>query len=193
MGFDIFGKTIGIVGTGRIGAAFAAIMKGFGCKLLGYDIVQSNQLIQQTGITYTTLNDLCKKSDVISLHCPLTNSTHHVFDKQLFSLMKKGVLFINTARGGIVNTVDLIDAIEFGTVAAAGLDVYENEKPIFLKNHLHKPIRDTLFQKLRLSPNVLITGHQAFLTNEALSNIAETTINNLTQFRKTGHSQNDLN
>lgn len=193
VGFDLFGKTIGIVGTGKIGSVFANIMKGFGCKLLGYDMVQNTELIQQTGITYTSLNELCKNSDVVSLHCPLTNVTHHLFNKHLFCEMKKGVIFINTARGGIVNTVDLIDAIESGIVAVAGLDVYENEKPIYFKNHLHRPIQDVVFEKLRLLPNVLITGHQAFLTNEALSSIAETTIKNLSEFSEKGNSQNDLN
>lgn len=192
VGFDLYGKTIGIVGTGKIGAAFATIMKGFGCKLLGYDIVQNTGLIQQTGITYTSLAELCKQSDVISIHCPLNESTKYLFDKEVFSKMKKGVFFINTARGGIVNTVDLIEALEEGTVAAAGLDVYENEKPIFFINHTEKPIQDTIFKKLQSFPNVLITGHQAFLTNEALRGIAETTISNLVAFSEKGFSLNDL-
>lgn len=193
VGFDLFGKTIGIVGTGKIGAAFATIMKGFGCNLLGYDIIQNAELIRQTGITYTSLNELCKKSDVISVHCPLTNMTHHLFNKHLFGEMKKGVILINTARGSIVNTIDLIDAIENETVAAAGLDVYENEKSLFFKNHRDSPVKDVVFEKLRSLPNVLITGHQAFLTNEALRNIAETTVSNLSEFSQKGSSQNDLN
>ena len=193
VGFDLFGKTIGIVGTGKIGAAFATIMKGFGFKLLGYDIVHDKALIQQTGIVYTSLEDLCKKSDVISVHCPLNESTKYLFNKDTFSLMKKGVFFINTARGGIVNTQDLIEALENETVAAAGLDVYEKEKPIFFKDHKEKPIQDAVFQKLQSFSNVLITGHQAFLTNEALRGIAETTIANLTQFSQKRSSTNDLN
>jgi D-lactate dehydrogenase len=192
VGFDLFGKTIGIVGTGKIGTAFASIMKGFGCKLLGYDIEQNKELIAQTGITYTTLEDLCEKSDAISLHCPLTNITHHLFNKHVFSKMKKGVMLINTSRGGIVNTVDLIDALENEVVAAAGLDVYEHEKPLFFINHFDKPIQDNVFKKLQSFPNVLITGHQAFLTNEALTGIAETTIKNLAEFSEKGFSKNDL-
>jgi D-lactate dehydrogenase len=193
VGFDLFGKTVGIIGTGKIGSAFANIMKGFGCKLLGYDILKNKELILQTGITYLTLNELCKNSDVISVHCPLTNATHHLFNKQLFNEMKKGVFFINTARGGIVNTVDLLDAIEKGIIGAAGLDVYENEKPLFFRDHLDSPIKDTVFEKLRLLPNVIITGHQAFLTNEALGGIAETTIKNLTDFSERRYSENNLN
>jgi D-lactate dehydrogenase len=167
-------------------------MKGFGCKLLGYDIVQNRELIRQIGINYTTLEELCANSDVISLHCPLTNVTHHIFNKNVFCKMKKGVIFINTARGGIVNTLDLIDSIENGTIAAAGLDVYENEKPLFFTNHFDKPIQDSTFNKLISLPNVLITGHQAFLTNEALTGIAETTVTNLADFAQNGFSRNDL-
>ncbi len=193
IGFDLNGKTVGIVGTGKIGAAFARIMNGFGCKLLGYDIVQNRELIHETGISYTTLEKLCANSDVISLHCPLNNGTYHLFNKYVFCKMKKGVIFINTARGGIINTVDLIEAIENGTIAAVGLDVYENEKPLFFINHLDKPIQDDTFKKMQSFSNVLITGHQAFLTNEALSGIAETTIKNITEFSEKGFSQNDLN
>lgn len=192
VGFDLFGKTIGIVGTGKIGTAFANIMKGFGCNLLGYDIAPNMELVSQTGITYTTLEELCKQSDVISLHCPLTPITHHFFDKHVFCKMKKSVVFINTARGGIVNTVDLIEAIENGTIAAAGLDVYENEKPLFFINHFDRPIQDKIFKKIQSFPNVLITCHQAFLTNEALTSIANTSIKNLTEFSEKGVSQNDL-
>jgi D-lactate dehydrogenase len=193
VGFDLFGKTIGMVGTGKIGAAFATIMKGFGCKLLGYDIVQNAELIQQTGIVYTTLDELCNQSDVISIHCPLTSVTHHLFNKRLFCKMKKDVFLINTARGGIINTLDLIDALTNKTIAGAGLDVYENEKPIFFTNHLDNSIQDTVFKKLQSFPNVLITGHQAFLTNEALSGIAEATLKNLTEFSEKGFSKNDVN
>jgi D-lactate dehydrogenase len=194
VGFDLYGKTVGIVGTGKIGANFARIMNnGFGCKLLGYDIVQNKELISQTHITYTTLDELCNNADIVSLHCPLTKITHHLFNKYVFAKMKKGVILINTARGAIVNTIDLIAAIENGTIAAAGLDVYENEKPLFFINHLDKPILDSTFQQLQLLPNVLITGHQAFLTKEALTSIAQTTIKNISEFSTKGYSENDLN
>jgi D-lactate dehydrogenase len=192
IGFDLHGKTIGIVGTGKIGAAYARIMNGFGCKLIGHDIVHDRELIAQTGIMYTTLEDLCKNSDVVSLHCPLTSDTNQLFNRDVFSKMKKGIILVNTARGGIVNTIDLIEAIENGTIAAAGLDVYENEKSLFFINHFDKPIQDSIFEKLRSFPNVLITGHQAFLTKEALRCIAETTIDNLMEYKDKGVSKNDL-
>jgi D-lactate dehydrogenase len=193
VGFDLHGKTVGIVGTGKIGAAFGKIMNGFGCKLIGYDIKQNSELIQQTGLSYVTLEELCKYSDVISIHCPLNSSTKHLFNKNIFNSMKKGVFFINTARGGIVNTVDLIKALEEGIVAAAGLDVYENEKAIFFHNHSVSKIKDEVFNLLRTNSNVLITGHQAFLTNEALKGIAETTVSNITEWSQKGFSKNDLN
>ena len=192
IGFDLHGKTIGIVGTGKIGSVFAHIMEGFGCKLLGYDVQENAALINQTKIEYKSLEDICKESDVISLHCPLNSKTKCLFDKKLFLLMKKGVYFINTARGGIVNTKDLIEALENKSIAAAGLDVYENEKEIFFRNHLNTIIVDEVFDKLRSLPNVLITGHQAFLTNEALTGIAETTFQNINDWENKGKCENDL-
>jgi D-lactate dehydrogenase len=193
VGFNLYGKKVGIIGTGKIGAAFATIMKGFGCILLGYDIEQNKELIAQTGITYTTLEELCGASDIISVHCPLTNSTNHLFDTNVFSKMKKGVYFINTARGAIVNTIDLIAAIENGTIAAAGLDVYENEKQSFFKDNSKAHIHDIILEKLIAMPNVIVTGHQAFLTKEALTSIAETTLGNINEFLEKGFSKNDLN
>ena len=193
IGFDLHGKTIGVVGTGKIGSAFAKIMHGFGCKLIGYDIEEKKELVHQTGINYTSLEDLCKSSDVISINCPLNTATKYMFNKSVFAQMKKGVVFINTARGGIVNTLDLMDALDKRIVAAAGLDVYEYEKPIFFHNHKGLQINDELFPKLRSYPNVLITGHQAFLTNEALSGIAEITIANLDEWEHYGVSKNEVN
>jgi len=193
IGFDLYGKTIGIVGTGKIGSVFAKIMYGFGCKLLAYDIEVNEALIKETQIEYASFENVCKQSDVISINCPLNSETKYMFNKSTFSLMKKGVVFINTARGGIVNTKYLMDALDNGTVAFAGLDVYENEKPIFFHNHSDKKIEDELFEKLRSYPNVLITGHQAFLTNEALEGIATTTMNNIDQWSKEGKSINDIN
>lgn len=192
VGVDLHGKTIGIVGTGKIGATFAKIMHGFGCKLISYDILENKELIRQTKITYTSLEELCKLSDVISLHCPLNSATKYMFNKNVFKQMKKGVFFINTARGGIVNTLDLMAALNDGIVAAAGLDVYENEKQIFFYDHSGSKIKDELFETLRSYPNVLITGHQAFLTNEALQGIANTTITNLSDWTQNGISRNDL-
>jgi D-lactate dehydrogenase len=193
VGFDLFGKTVGIVGTGKIGEAFARIMHGFGCKLLANDIEKNQKLIEATGIKYTSVNDLCEQSDVIALFCPLNDATRYLLNKDTFKIMKKGVFIVNTARGGIVNTIDLMNAIDNGTVAGAALDVYEYEKPIFFKNHNSKRINDDLFAKLRSYPNVLITGHQAFLTKEALKGIAETTLFNLNAWESKSESLNDLN
>ena len=192
VGYDLHGKTIGIIGTGKIGRAFAKIMNGFGCKLLAYDLVENNELISQTNISYTTLENLCKKSDVISIHCPLNSTTKSMFNKTIFSMMKKGMVFINTSRGGIVKTFDLLEALNNGTIAAAGLDVYENEKTIFFHNYIGLQIKDDIFCKLRSHPNVLITGHQGFLTNEALQGIANTTIANLTDWEYNGISVNEV-
>jgi D-lactate dehydrogenase len=192
VGFDLHGKTIGVIGTGKIGASFARIMNGFGCELLAYDPEPNQELMQQINIEYTSLETVCKKADVISVCCPLTETTKYMFNKSTFALMKKGVVFINTARGGIVNTLDLIDAIEQGIVSAAGLDVYEYEKPVFFKDHSKIEIKDDVFEKLRSFENVLITGHQAFLTNEALEGIANTTIENLTEWQEKGVSKNDI-
>lgn len=192
VGFDLHNKTIGVVGTGKIGAAFVRIMHGFGCKIVAYDIEQDNELIEHFNVQYTSLEALCKISDVISINCPLNEATKYMFNKTTFSVMKRGVVFINTARGGIINTQDLLDAIDQGIVASAGLDVYEYEKPIFFYDHSNNQIEDKLFEKLRAHDNVLITGHQAFLTNEALQGIAKTTIDNLDQWTETGKSENEV-
>ena len=192
VGFDLHGKTIGIVGTGKIGGAFTRIMHGFGCNLLGYDIEQDQELIDETNISYTSLKELCEQSDVISVNCPLNIYTKYMFNKEVFSKMKKEVMFINTSRGGVVNTNDLMDALDNGTVSSAGLDVYEYEKPIFFYDNTGKELEDKLFEKLRSYENVLITGHQAFLTNEALRGIASTTIANLDVWQRNGTSENEL-
>lgn len=192
VGFDLHGKTVGIVGTGKIGSAFGNIMHGFGCKLLGYDLEHNSDLIRDANITYTSFEELCQTSDVISVHCPLNGATKYLFNKDSFAKMKKGVVFINTARGGVVNTVDLLDALESGIIGFAGLDVYENEKPIFFYDHKLSKIDDVLFHKLRNHPRVLLTGHQAFLTNEALTGIANTTIANLDAWAAAAISENEV-
>ena len=192
VGFDLHGKKIGIIGTGKIGTAFAKIMHGFGCQISACDPQENEELIQQIDINYTTLEEVCTTSDVISVHCPLNHETKYMFNKSNFSLMKKGVLFINTARGTIVNTEDLIDALKMGNIGAAGLDVYEKEKTIFFGNHINKKLEDHLYTILRSFPNVLITGHQGFLTNEALEGIAQTTIVNFNAWAYNGLSENEL-
>lgn len=193
VGFDLHGKTIGIVGTGKIGAAFAKIMHGFGCKILAFDMQENKELMNEIPISYVSIEDLCVNSDVISVHYLLNGTTNHLFNKTTFSQMKKEVIFINTARGGIVDTEDLLDAIENKMIGAAGLDVYEKEKPIFFHDHTDTPIKDSLFLKLRSYPNVMITGHQGFLTTEALEGIAHTTVANLNAWAYKGISENEIN
>lgn len=193
VGFDLFEKTVGLVGTGKIGAAFARIMNGFGCRLLAVDPYPNEPLIRETGISYVSLETLCRESDVIAVHCPLTPETSHLFNDRVFRQMKPGMLFINTARGGIVHTEHLLEALDAGIIAAAGLDVYEFEKPIYFKDLRDQSISDPLFSKLRNHPNVLLTGHQAFLTKEALAGIATTTRDNLSAWEQHGKSPNDLN
>lgn len=190
--FDLHQKTIGIVGVGKIGGAFATIMNGFGCQLLGNDPLVNKELQLKTAITYTDLEDLCQQSDVISIHCPLNPETRYLFNKPLFEKMKKGVLLINTARGSIINTIDLLTALDSEIVAGAGLDVYENEKGIFFRNHLNTVIVDPLFDKLRNQQNVIITGHQAFLTKEALTDIAQTTFHNINLWEQRAFNPNEL-
>ena len=192
VGFDLHGKTVGIIGTGKIGHAFAKIMHGFGCNLLGFDPIKNEELIQQTHIQYCNLEELCQNADIISVHCPMNTDSKYMFNKSLFSKMKKGVVFINTSRGMIVNTEDLIEALNNGIVAAAGLDVYEKEKTIFFQNHITEKINDPIYTILRSLPNVLITGHQGFLTNEALQGIANTTIANFNAWAFNNISKNEI-
>lgn len=191
-GFDLNGKTVGIVGTGKIGSVMAKIMHGFGCKLLGNDIEENNLLIQQYELQYVSLENLCEQSDIISIHVPLNSDTHHIINEDLLDVMKESVYLINTARGAIVNTDDLIQALDHKKIAAYGMDVYENEKGIFFKDLSHNIPDDDNLLKLIAMPNVLVTGHQAFLTNEALTNIAETTIYNLDCWENNKLNDNEL-
>ena len=190
-GFDLHGKTIGIVGTGKIGMAFARIMSGFGTKILAYDPIQSTDAIS-LGIVYVSFEELIRRSDIISLHCPLTRQTRHLIADTQFNWMKNGCILINTSRGPVINTVDLVTAIESGKIGAACLDVYEHEKGLFFADHRADIIRDDLFIKLRSFRNVLITGHQAFLTGEAVQAIATTTISNLDSWQKGNACINEL-
>ncbi|RYJ51068.1 2-hydroxyacid dehydrogenase [Flavobacterium petrolei] len=193
VGFDLHGKTVGIIGTGKIGAAFARIMHGFGCKIIAFDIEENKELRNELPISYKTLKDVCAASDVLSVHDTWNESSYQLFDKTIFSLCKKGMIFINTADGRFVNTEDLIEAIDNKIFAAVGLDVYEKENLIFFQDHTEAPITDTLFLKLRSYPNVMITGNQGFLTNETLAGIAHTTIANLNAWAYNGTSENEIN
>ena len=182
-GFDIHGKVVGIVGTGKIGMAFARIMKGFGAVVLATDPIQNPEAID-IGVEYVSFTDLIKKCDIISIHCPLNDSTRNLFSQKEFAAMKQGSFLINTSRGAIVNTTDLIEALEKGIVGGACLDVYDKEKGLFFEDHRQTIMTDQAFARLRSFRNVLITGHQAFLTHEALEGIAGTTVKNIDAWDK---------
>ena len=177
-GFDLYGKTVGIIGTGKIGRVFADICKGFGMNVLAYDKFPA----ANSGLNYVELPELFEKSDIISLHCPLTEETRHIINAKSIAMMKKGVTIINTTRGALVNTEDLITGIKDRKVGAACLDVYEEEGDLFYEDYSGHIVEDDKLVRLIAMPNVIVTSHQAFLTNEALDNIAATTVNNLTRF-----------
>lgn len=177
-GFDLYGKTVGIIGTGKIGRVFADICKGFGMNVLAYDKFPA----ANSGLNYVELPELFEKSDIISLHCPLTEETRHIINAESIAMMKKGVTIINTSRGALVNTEDLITGIKDRKVGAACLDVYEEEGDLFYEDYSGHIVEDDKLVRLIAMPNVIVTSHQAFLTNEALDNIAATTVNNLTRF-----------
>ncbi len=183
VGFDLHGKTVGVIGTGRIGTAFAKIMVGFGSKVVAYD-KKPNEELKRLGVTFVELKKVFESSDILSLHIPLTPETHHLIDQARFQQCKPGVMLINTSRGALVDTKALIQALKNGKVGSAGLDVYEEEEGVFFKNLSNQILQDDQLARLLTFPNVLLTSHQAFLTNEALANIADTTFENLNAFQK---------
>ena len=177
-GFDLHGKTVGVVGTGKIGRVFIDICRGFGMNIIAYDLYPA----AGSGIEYVTLDELFARSDIISLHCPLTSESQHLVNKTSIKKMKKGVIILNTSRGGLINADDLLDAIKTKRVGAACLDVYEEESDIFYEDKSGHILQDDTLLRLIGMPNVIITSHQAFLTEEALNNIAETTAINISDF-----------
>ena len=177
-GFDLHGKTVGIVGTGKIGRIFADICKGFGMNILAYDKFPN----PATGLQYVKLEELLRRSDIISLHCPLTDETHHMINDATVAQMKPGTVIINTSRGALIDTEALIDGIKSERISGAGLDVYEEEAELFYEDRSGKVVQDDNLVRLIGMPNVIVTSHQAFLTQEALNNIAQTTVENLTNF-----------
>ena len=185
-GFDLHNKTIGIIGTGKIGKVFVNICKGFGMNVIAYDKYQSE------GIKYVSLDELFKESDIISLHCPLTKETHHIIDSDTIKLMDKNPIIINTSRGGLINTKDLLSSIKNKKITGACLDVYEEESNIFFKDYSAEIIQDEILLELISMPNVIVTSHQAYLTNEALNNIASTTMFNVKEFLDNGYGDNEL-
>ena len=183
LGFNLFEKTIGIIGTGHIGTAFAEIMTGFKCKLLAHD-PYPNETCRKLGVNYVSLQELLKNSDVVSLHCLLNSETHYMINAAALAQMKPGAMLINTGRGALIDTKALIQSMQDGHLGYAGLDVYEDEHALFFKDHAGKAPNDQTFLELQALPNVLITPHQAFFTKEAVQSIATTTIANITAFEK---------
>ena len=192
VGFDMHGKTAGVVGTGKIGQALISILQGFGMRVIAYDKFPNEEYAKQTGITFVDMDTLYKESDVISLHCPLNDETTHMINNDSISTMKDGVIILNTGRGKLINTKDLIDGLKSGKIGGAGLDVYEEEDKYFFEDFSGELITDDVLARLLTFPNVLITSHQAFLTKEALGNIAEVTLNNIREYFEGGYLPNEI-
>ncbi len=181
LGFDLRGKTVGVVGTGNIGIAFSKIMTGFGCRILAFDLI-ANKELEAMGVEYTDISSLFAAADVISLHCPLNDATRHLINAESLANMKKGVMLINTSRGGLIDTKAAIHGLKKGQLGALGIDVYEQEEKLFFRDLSGDIIQDDDIQRLMSFPNVLITAHQAFFTQEAISQIAQTTLGNIRSF-----------
>ncbi len=187
LGFDLVNKTVAVIGTGKIGQVFANIMLGIGCKLIAYDVKPDADLIAK-GVRYLPLNKLWPEADIISLHCPLTTETQHIINPKTLTKMKTGVMLINTGRGALIDTPAVIKALKTKKVGYLGLDVYEEESDLFFENKSNQLLQDDVFARLLTFPNVVITGHQAFFTREALTAISEITIANISHFER-----NELN
>lgn len=188
VGFNLHGRTVGVVGTGKIGKAFINICNGFGMKVLAYDKFPAEGL----NVEYVTMDELLAKSDVISLHCPLTDENRHLINKESIGKMKKGVVILNTSRGGLINANDLLEGIKSRHIGAACIDVYEEEGDLFFNDKSGHILDDDIMARLLSMPNVIVTSHQAFLTDEALQNIASTTISNIEQYFKNGETPNEV-
>ncbi len=191
-GFDLYGKTVGIIGTGRIGQVFAQICRGFGMQVLAYDKFPNLEWAKENKVRYTSFEDLLKESDILSLHCPLNEDTHHLINAEALEKCKKGVVILNTSRGALIDAEALLNSIKERKVGAACLDVYEEEADLFFEDNSGHILEDDILARLISMPNVIVTSHQAFLTREALDNIAETTISNLVTFFETSSCPNEL-
>jgi D-lactate dehydrogenase len=192
VGFDLYGKTVGIVGTGRIGRAAARIFHGFGCRVLAYDLQPDPALAREQVALYVELPRVYREADVLSLHLPLTPQTYHLVSTEAFAQMKPGAILINTGRGALIDSRALISALKAGRIGGAGLDVYEEEEGIFFRDLSNQVLQDDVLARLLTFPNVIITAHQAFLTREALANIAETTLANVRAFEEGGALENEV-
>lgn len=192
LGFDLHGKTVGVIGTGRIGKVFIKIMNGFGTNVIAYDTYPDEQGAKDLNYKYVSLDELFKNSDIISLHCPLTNETNNIINKKSIEKMKNGVYILNTSRGKLINTNDLIEMLESGKISGVGLDVYEDEEKYFLNDMSNSYIRDKDLSILLSMPNVVITAHQAFFTKEALDKIVSTTFSNIKEILENGECKNEV-
>lgn len=192
IGFDLHGKTVGIVGCGRIGGVLAGILHGFGCRLLGFDVEPNAELTRRYDLAYVPLGQICAEADIISLHAPLNEQTRHLFNAATLARLKPGAMLINTGRGAVLDTEAALAALQSGQLGYLGLDVYEYEKGLFFQDHSQQPPADALFARLLAQPNVVITGHQGFLTKEALTNIADTTMDSLSGWARGEASATEL-
>jgi D-lactate dehydrogenase len=191
LGFDMRGRTVGLVGTGKIGAVVAKILSGFGCRILAYDVAVNPECVD-IGVQYRPLEELWAESDIVSLHAPLTDGTRHMVDAAAISQMKPGVMIVNTSRGALVDAAALIDGLKSGQVGYVGLDVYEEEEQLFFRDLSAQVLQDDVFARLLTFPNVLVTAHQAFFTREAMRSISETTLANVTAFERGARTGNEL-
>lgn len=187
-GFDLFGKTVGVIGTGKIGLAFINICKGFGMKVLAYDPFPRSDL----DIEYVNIDRLVKESDIISLHCPLTSETKHIINKDTIAMMKQNAIIVNTSRGALIDSQALLQGLKDKKLLGACLDVYEEEANLFFEDNSNEIIQDDILSLLICMPNVIMTSHQGYLTKEALENIAETTLNNITSYFKDEYLENEI-
>ncbi len=183
LGFDLVNKTVGVIGTGKIGAVFARVMQGIGCRVIAFD-PQPDPILAAAGIRYVALNDLWPAADIISLHCPLNTHTHHLINADSIAQMKNGAMIINTGRGGLIDTRAAITGLKSKKIGHLGLDVYEEEGDLFFEDNSNLLLQDDVFARLLTFPNVVITGHQAFFTREALTAIADITLANITHFER---------
>lgn len=190
-GFNLHGKTVGVIGTGKIGQAFCRIMFGFGCKVIAYDKFPSEEM-KTAGVQYLSLDEVWQQSDIISLHCPLLPETYHLVNRNTFGKMKRGVMLINTSRGAVIDTPDAIDALKSGQLGYLGIDVYEQEEKLFFRDLSDTIVADDVIGRLMTFPNVLITSHQGFFTKEALEQIAIVTLKNITDFEEGSASENEV-
>jgi D-lactate dehydrogenase len=191
MGFNLSKKKVGVIGTGKIGLAFCKILLGLGCEIIAYDKYESQEL-KDLGVTYKPIDEVFKQSDIISLHCPLTPETKHIINKKSISIMKNGVMIINTSRGALINTADVIEGLTNKTIGYLGIDVYEQEENLFYKDLSEVIIQDDFILRLNSFPNVLITAHQAYFTEEAMTEITKTTLDNIAAFIKGDTLINEL-